>query len=182
MSGPVGISRFKVAGAALLLAAVGALTALVLAQRASHRREAAARRAELEAGPRVRVAQATGSEGPRVISLEGEALPYASTTLFAKVSGFLREIRVDKGSPVRKGQLLAVLDVPESERDLKGLLADAEDKRHAAQRMAQLGRQGIVSPQQVEDSETLARVAEEKAASQRTVMAYRRWWLPSTGW
>jgi RND family efflux transporter MFP subunit len=39
--------------------------------------------------------------------------------LFAKVSGYLDEMNVDIGSAVKQGQVLAVVDVPELERDVE---------------------------------------------------------------
>ena len=39
--------------------------------------------------------------------------PIAQVTLYAKVSGYLTSILVDKGDPVAAGQVLAVIDAPE---------------------------------------------------------------------
>ena len=61
--------------------------------RETHERDAAA-----GAGQRVRVLSATRSQGIRTVTLVGEARPFAAVTLYAKVSGYLKEIKVDKGS------------------------------------------------------------------------------------
>ncbi|GAB3265498.1 efflux RND transporter periplasmic adaptor subunit [Larkinella harenae] len=47
------------------------------------------------------------------IVLPGELKPWNRVSLYAKVKGFIRDVRVDRGSVVRKGQVLAVLDAPE---------------------------------------------------------------------
>jgi len=47
---------------------------------------------------------------------------FEDTDLFAKVSGYLSEVRVDIGDHVKAGQVLAVISVPEMENEL------AEDK------------------------------------------------------
>src|ERR1700741_3594405 len=47
---------------------------------------------------------------------------FEETDLFAKVSGYLSEVRVDIGDHVKAGQVLAVISVPEMEDEL------AEDK------------------------------------------------------
>ncbi|HLZ86381.1 MAG TPA: efflux RND transporter periplasmic adaptor subunit [Puia sp.] len=47
------------------------------------------------------------------VELPGELLPFYQTDLFAKVQGYVREMRVDIGDRVRKGQTLAVLEAPE---------------------------------------------------------------------
>ena len=63
------------------------------------------------------------------ISLPGELLPFEEVRVFPKVSGFVNWIGVDRGSPVKKGQLLATLTAPEivaqkSEAEAKVLSAD----------------------------------------------------------
>ncbi len=47
------------------------------------------------------------------ISVSGEIKPFEQTLLYAKVSGFIKQIYVDRGNVVKKGQLLAVLEAPE---------------------------------------------------------------------
>lgn len=49
----------------------------------------------------------------RRIDLVGTLVPWEEATLYAKASGYLRSIRVDRGDRVKKGELLAVLDIPE---------------------------------------------------------------------
>ncbi|MDU0371964.1 efflux RND transporter periplasmic adaptor subunit [Hymenobacter endophyticus] len=47
------------------------------------------------------------------LSLPGELLPYQEVDLYAKVSSFVQELKVDVGSEVQAGQLLLVLEAPE---------------------------------------------------------------------
>jgi membrane fusion protein, multidrug efflux system len=47
------------------------------------------------------------------IILPGELKPYEQVSLYAKMKGFVKKIYVDRGSYVRKGQLLAQLEAPE---------------------------------------------------------------------
>ena len=47
------------------------------------------------------------------ISLPGELTPFESVDLFAKETGFVKSIRVDRGSKVRRGDVLAELEAPE---------------------------------------------------------------------
>jgi len=54
----------------------------------------------------------------RKVTLSGEFRPYQVADLHAKVAGFLRQITVDVGSPVRAGQTIATLEVPEMEAEL----------------------------------------------------------------
>jgi membrane fusion protein (multidrug efflux system) len=49
----------------------------------------------------------------RFVTLTAEILPYQSTDLSARVSGYIESISVDRGSVVRKGQVIAKLSAPE---------------------------------------------------------------------
>jgi RND family efflux transporter MFP subunit len=55
----------------------------------------------------------------RLSTQPGSIQAYESVRLFAKVPGFLKEQTVDIGDRVKKGQKLAVVDVPELESQLK---------------------------------------------------------------
>jgi membrane fusion protein, multidrug efflux system len=45
--------------------------------------------------------------------LPGQLIPFNEVNLFPKVNGFVKELYVDRGSMVKQGQLLAVLEAPE---------------------------------------------------------------------
>jgi len=47
------------------------------------------------------------------ITMPGELKPYEQVAIFAKVTGFVKQLYVDRGSHVNKGQLLALLEAPE---------------------------------------------------------------------
>lgn len=47
------------------------------------------------------------------VTLPGELKPWNRVSMYAKVKGFVREVAVDRGTTVRKGQVLARLDAPE---------------------------------------------------------------------
>jgi RND family efflux transporter MFP subunit len=49
----------------------------------------------------------------KMVELPGELLPYEQTDLYAKISGFVRTMKVDIGDRVRKGQTLAIIEAPE---------------------------------------------------------------------
>ena len=49
----------------------------------------------------------------RARTLPGEFLPYESVPLYARVSGFVDRVLVDRGSQVRRGQTLLVINAPE---------------------------------------------------------------------
>ncbi|HEV3412853.1 MAG TPA: efflux RND transporter periplasmic adaptor subunit [Puia sp.] len=47
------------------------------------------------------------------MTLPGQLLPFQSVDLYAKVNSFVKDMYVDVGSEVRRGQLLATLEAPE---------------------------------------------------------------------
>jgi membrane fusion protein (multidrug efflux system) len=47
------------------------------------------------------------------VSLPAQLIPYESVDIFPKVTGFVQRITVDRGSRVRRGQLLVSLNAPE---------------------------------------------------------------------
>lgn len=47
------------------------------------------------------------------VTLPGELNPYEQVNIYPKVKGFVKKIYADRGSVVRKGQLLALLEAPE---------------------------------------------------------------------
>src|SRR6202047_4208522 len=54
---------------------------------------------------------------------------FEDTDLFAKVSGYLSDVRVDIGDHVKAGQVLAVIDVPEMQQELAEAKAQLESKQ-----------------------------------------------------
>jgi RND family efflux transporter MFP subunit len=62
------------------------------------------------------------------LKLPAEVSPDESVAIYPRVSGFLDEIPVDRGSPIKKGQLLARLSAPE----LASQRAEVESKVAAA--------------------------------------------------
>jgi membrane fusion protein (multidrug efflux system) len=120
---------------------------------------------EAKAGPHVDVVEATQAPTERQLSLVGEARPYASVTLYAKVSGYLKEVKVDKGDVVKKDQLLAVIESPEIDKDYQGAVADTKNKKSIAGRMTQLRARNLVSPQEADQADSDFAVAQSKLES-----------------
>ena len=65
----------------------------------------------------------------RTVDLPGEFQPFLSVSLHAKVRGYVDRVLVDRGSRVKKGQLLAQLTAPE----MQAQIAEAESKLQAAE-------------------------------------------------
>jgi membrane fusion protein, multidrug efflux system len=107
-----------------------------------------------------RVVRARWGPGHRRLEVPGEVRAFASVTLYAKVSGYLGEMRVDRGDRVTAGQVLAVIRSPELERQQQAAVADASHKAASAASAAALAKPGAISSRQLEAEKTSARMAE----------------------
>src|SRR5436309_10071159 len=65
--------------------------------------------------PTVVVVKVESKKLVKPIRLPGELWAYRNVGLFARVPGFVERIEVDRGAPVKAGQLLAELTAPELE-------------------------------------------------------------------
>lgn len=65
----------------------------------------------------------------RTIDLPGEFQPFLSVALHARVTGYVENVLVDRGSVVKEGQLLVELSAPE----MKAQIAEAESKLESAE-------------------------------------------------
>ena len=72
-------------------------------------------RAESEAmsGVNVGVAKVTRKTLRRQLSISSELVPFQEIDVYAKEAGYVNDLRVDYGTRVKKGQLMAVLEIPE---------------------------------------------------------------------
>ncbi len=172
---------FKLGGVLTVALAALGLGVILFARQSGLKQETQQRKTDLEAGPRVRVTQVGAQAAERSLTLQGETLPYASTTLYPKVSGFLRSVPVDKGSVVTRGQVVALVESPETDRDTQALQADFDNKHRNAERSRSLGKEGLISPREVEQADADAGVAEAKLASQTTLKGYQVVRAPFSG-
>ncbi len=91
-----------------------------------------------------------------------ELVPYENADLFAKVQGFVKEMKVDMGDRVKKGQVLAVIEAPEINSRLaeseaavqsaKAKWASSRDNYERLYRASQARTPGIVAPADLERS------------------------------
>jgi RND family efflux transporter MFP subunit len=76
--------------------------------------------------PSAKVAAAMRGDIAHTLSLAGQFQPYQVVDVHPKVTGFMVKINVDIGDRVRKGETLAVLEVPELNAQLKGTVFEVE--------------------------------------------------------
>jgi RND family efflux transporter MFP subunit len=124
--------------------------------------------------PNVGVARAERHPLSRHLTLSSELVPFQEIDVFAKESGYVKELLVDYGSVVKKGQMLAVLEIPEMEAQLlqdeamiKNMVEQVSNRDHElsryeaqhkvmhleADRLSSVAksRAGLVAQQEVDD-------------------------------
>ena len=105
--------------------------------------------AKVSAPVTVAVAKAGKEDLSRDLVLTAELRPYQEIQVMAKVSGYVKVIYVDIGDKVRKGQLLAVLEVPEM----------ADDLAHAASALKRSEAEAVRSRDELKRAESLHEIA-----------------------
>jgi RND family efflux transporter MFP subunit len=110
-------------------------------------------------------------------------LPYQSATLYAKVAGYLKTVKVDKGDAVKEGQLLAEIEVPELLADETEFKAEASVARGNYERMAEARRKSpdLVVPQSVDELRGHSEVAQAKLQRTQTLLQFARITAPFAG-
>ncbi len=119
------------------------------------------------------------------LTVAGQFQPYQQVDLHAKVSGYIRWIKVDIGDRVRQGEVLALLEVPELQNQVEGAQAEVRHSQsditraqsevvsaestysavhaeHTRLEEASKERPGLIAEQELDD----ARAKDQEAAAQ----------------
>lgn len=189
---------FSVGGVFKWLLAIGVVIALGAAgvvPRVAQRDALAKTQAQVN-GPRlVRTAAVAGGAPVAEITLPATSAPFFATQLYARSVGFLRKNHVDVGDRVKRGQLLAEIDAPETDEEINLAQAQLEEAnanvgivQNTLSRNTELAKVGIVSREQADQSQAQANsaaasVKTRKAALQRlsTLRGYQRVLAPFDG-
>jgi membrane fusion protein (multidrug efflux system) len=167
--------------ALLLLLALAGVVGLALSRRGAEARERKERATILDKGPQVRVVQVEVAPGDRTLALPAEVRAWAQSTLYSKVAGYVREVRVDKGTKVKKGDLLARLESPETDQAVLGARADFKYKQFTAERMRKLRPQGFIAQQDLDNAESALSVAQATLQSLLATQSYEQVRAPFDG-
>lgn len=122
----------------------------------------------------VRVARPERGEITRSVVLPATVRPFQEATLYAKVSGYLKTIAVDKGDAVAAGAVLATLEIPELDADLARDLAQLGEAERDSRRQGEARAQApnLVVPKTVDEARTKAAVARANVERVRTLLGY----------
>ncbi|HEY6464515.1 MAG TPA: efflux RND transporter periplasmic adaptor subunit [Candidatus Acidoferrales bacterium] len=69
--------------------------------------------------PHVAVVPVTRQSISSTLQIDSELEPFQEISVYAKVSGYIQKLNIDWGTHVKRGQLLAVLEVPELQQQIE---------------------------------------------------------------
>ncbi|MBL9038932.1 MAG: efflux RND transporter periplasmic adaptor subunit [Archangium sp.] len=144
--------------------ALVSLAALVVAGAVPKLRRGAlvdAQHAQALGPPRVVVAVVAKAPGAYELTLPGSVAPKQSSVVYARGAGFVRKFYVDLGDAVKAGQVLADIETPEVDEDVKRARARLDEAqknvaltRAIAERAERLAKEGVSSQQQAEETKS----------------------------
>jgi membrane fusion protein, multidrug efflux system len=135
----------------LLIASVG----LVFARQGLIARQTGELEQEQARGPRVLVVPLSQAGGTKSIDIPASIHGYIETPVYAKVAGYMKTIRVDKGDQVKKGEVVAFIESPETDKAVSDALANYRLQLVTDQRDEYLLQNQVIS-QQAEDTQHAA--------------------------
>jgi len=174
-------SLFYLGWVVTVLCVVGAMGGLVLARELWMRRQTSALQSELREGPQVLVMPVSRAPGVRTLSLPGEIHGYIETAVYAKVAGYLKSIKVDKGDRVKAGDLIAVLESPELDRQVENARADYEIKKLTDERFQVLLKTSVIARQDADQSHAAMMQAKAALEQLRAMQSYEVIRAPFSG-
>lgn len=172
---------------------IGALLAYVLPFAGCHS-DGGSANAHAAETPTATVAPVTRGSIVHRLSLAGQFQPYQVVDVHAKVSGYVRHISVDIGDRVKQGQVIAVLEVPELDAQLRGTVAElarSKDEITRAQhevsraesehsslhndykrlKQASAAQPGLIAQQELDDAESKDLASEARVDSAKAALA-----------
>ncbi|HLK90790.1 MAG TPA: efflux RND transporter periplasmic adaptor subunit [Polyangia bacterium] len=167
-----------------IVALVAALLAAVLLFWHRHHtlaREADRRQDEVAKGPRVFVAEARLSDEGRELTLPADVRGFLQATVYAKIAGYVKTMRVDKGDRVTPGEVLGVLESPEVDHQVAAAEADLVIKRRTFERYRALVKTDYVSVQDFETARAQSEVSEATLRQTKALQAYKTLRAPFGG-
>lgn len=110
--------RLLIVWTIVLLSVFGASTGLVTARQIRIERQTGELQQAVTRGPHVLVMQLSGGTTSRTIELPASVHGYIETPVYAKIAGYMKTINVDKGDHVKAGQIIALLESPETDKQV----------------------------------------------------------------
>jgi RND family efflux transporter MFP subunit len=156
----------------VVLAVLGAL----LMSAVRHRREARetqALRLQAERGTKVLVTRVQMTPGIREVGLPGDVRAFLVVQVSAKVNGYVKDLLVDKGDRVKRGQVLGHIESPETDRQVDAARATLVASRSNAVRARELAPAGVLSRQDLDNANAAYGVAQAEVRRTSALQEYQ---------
>jgi membrane fusion protein (multidrug efflux system) len=131
----------------------------------------------------VRIAHLSAGPITRSVMLPAQVIAFQEATLYAKVSGYLKSIAVDKGDKVATGAVLARIEIPElvaskakQQAELKAAQADYDRLQESLQKAPDL-----VVPEMVDQARGRFEIARASLDQSVTLLGYATITAPFSG-
>src|SRR3990167_3921937 len=117
------------------------------------------------------------------ITLPANISPLYQTTLYAKVSGYLKWIGPDKGDHVKKNQVVAIIDAPEVEEQYQQAVADYKIKKITFERLDKVLHESpdVIAKQDVDVAEATYEGAKNLMQQRAAMREYTKVRAPYDG-
>jgi RND family efflux transporter MFP subunit len=146
-----------------------------------------------ESAVTVGVTKVTRRNLAQQLKISSELVPFQEIDVYAKESGYIKQLLVDYGSQVKEGQVMAILEIPELEAQLQqdeaGIKSASEQVAHAQHDMARVEAQhkvyhlqydrlagvmkikpGLVAQQEVDDAQGKDLASEEQLEATKSAL------------
>jgi membrane fusion protein, multidrug efflux system len=143
---------FYVKWIALALVAIIAAAGIVLARELSLRSQRGNLETEAARGRTVLCTKLHGETASHTVTLPGEIHGFYETPIYAKISGYVKEMFVDKGAQVKAGQLVATIESPETDQQVRTARATYALAKITDDRNQALVAQAVIPQQQADES------------------------------
>jgi membrane fusion protein, multidrug efflux system len=164
-------SMVRATSVVLVVAAFAGTAVLFVREHRANARQVEQLRRDLDRGPVVRVARVKLAPAEHVVSLPAEVRADRRAVLYAKVSGYVKRVLVDRGDRVKEGQQLAVLESPDLEAQVAAAQAEVTLRRQQLQRALRLAGKSI-SENEREQAEEAVKVAQSALDRARVQKGY----------
>jgi RND family efflux transporter MFP subunit len=129
----------------------------------------------------VRVVQPTRRDFARETTQPATAEAFYEADLGAKISGHVSDLRVDIGTVVKTGQMLAQIDVPELTQARNAASAEVKAQRSAYERTVELAQRNSITQRAVTEAQDRLDTAIAREAEAQAQLEYTKILAPFDG-
>jgi RND family efflux transporter MFP subunit len=132
-------------------------------------------------GPHVLVAKVGRMPATRDVKLPATTRGFDETEIYAKVPGYIKSIRVDKGDRIHTGELIATIESPETDQQVRNAEAAYRIAKVTDDRNQVLVRESVISQEMADQSRATMLQARATLAQSIALQAYERVIAPFDG-